>query len=234
MKKIVTSYQFNMFVKSMPITPSPDMVGRLFTELGALGLFPGIGNEIGPNGQQIQFFRLATHDDKISINFNTFALCISYNDLDSKDSSVALAFVEQAYQALNKLGVVFFGNRLSIVVNKVNDVEKHEVDVHLNKFITDKIRADECIEWDSRAVVRKKMGISNEIVNIVNAVRFTKASIPTVNAGRPFDAVLFDYDINTLLESDAYRFDTNNAIEVFSEMLGFIGENVFEQVWNGN
>ncbi len=232
MNKIVTSYQFNMFVKSMPITPSPDIVGKLFAQLGFLGLFPGIGNEVGPSGQQVQFFRLATHDDKVSVNFNTFALCISYNDVENKDPKEILNFVEQVYQALYKSGFVLSSNRLSVVANIVNDVEMSEMNDKLHNFITNKVDAAECIEWDSRAVMRKKMG-SGESINIVNAIRFAKASVPTLYSGRPFDAIFFDYDINTLQEVDAYRFNTENSIPVLNEMLGFIGLNVFEQVWNG-
>lgn len=232
MNKLVTSYQFNMFVKQMPVTPSPDFVGVLFTKFGSLGLYPGVGNEVGGNGQQVQFFRLATHDDRISIAFNTFALSIVINDVDSKPIAEIIEYVEQAYTKLLDAGVVLSSNRLSVVASVINEVDVTEARSRLHDFITSKVNPAESVEWESRVVSRKELHGVSESINVVNAVRNVKASLPAINAGRLFDAIIFDYDINTLQENNSYRFNLSNAMNIYQELIGFIGSNVFEQVWN--
>ncbi|MGN5115002.1 hypothetical protein [Aeromonas jandaei] len=230
MKRILSSYQINLFVKEMPVTPTPDFVNKLFNRLSHLGLFPGVGTESNPEGKQTQFLRMATSDDKISIGFNSFALNIIVNDTADEGAIKALEFVEQIYNALVDASINLQANRLSFVVSKVNRVDVVEAQNKIDRFIVPRVNKEESIEWDSRFALRKMLG--DELVNMVSVIRHLKASVPVVNSGRPFDAIVFDRDVNTIQENEAYRFNMEQAIEIYRSMIPFVESNEYERIWH--
>lgn len=230
MKKVLSSYQLNMFVKEMPVTPTPDFVNKLFSRFNTLGLFPGVGTESTPEGRQIQFLRMATSDDKISVGFNSFVLNVVINDLNDEGPAKALEFADRIYTSISDAGINLQANRLSFVSSNVNRVEASEAQDKINKFIIPQVDKHESVEWDSRFVLRKMLG--DEAINNVTVIRHLKASVPIVNSGRPFDAIVFDKDVNTIQENEVYRFDMHQAVEIFNKMIPFVEHNEYERIWN--
>ncbi|HEB3589628.1 TPA: hypothetical protein RZC69_003164, partial [Escherichia coli] len=73
-------------------------------------------------------------------------------------------------------------------------------------------------EWDNRIALRKNIEFNNEAINSINTISRKEVAVMNHNSGKPFDAIMFEIDSNTLPTNTDYRFDFNQAIQVLRNL----------------
>ncbi|HBV9717745.1 TPA: hypothetical protein MEA22_005272, partial [Klebsiella pneumoniae] len=64
----------------------------------------------------------------------------------------------------------------------------------------------------------KNIEFNNEAINSINTISRKEVAVMNHNSGKPFDAIMFEIDSNTLPTNTDYRFDFNQAIQVLRNL----------------
>lgn len=210
MNQVHESHQINLFTTNEDISPSPAIIFPLLQELSRFSLIPTFGQEVNAlSGEMKQILIMTNPEQTYRVEFASNAIVI--NGMATNHDE----FVEKSVSVISEILKIYPNkkfNRIALLNAQVftDSLEKYQR--LYNELFTYNDVAP--FEWDNRIALRKAIEFNNEEINSINAISRKEIAVFNHNAGKPFDAIMFEVDSNTLPTNANYRFDFNDSIQV--------------------
>lgn len=214
MNKVHESHQINLFTTNEDISPSPATIFPLLQGLSKFSLIPTFGQEVNAlTGEMKQILIMTNPEQTYRVEFASHAVVI--NSMSATHDE----FVEKSVGAISEIQKIYPNkkfNRIALLNAQIftDDVSKYER--LYNELFTYKDVSP--FEWDNRIAVRKNISHNNEGINSINTISRKEIGVINHNSGKPFDAVMFEIDSNTLPTNTGYRFDFDESIIILREL----------------
>lgn len=214
MNQVHESHQINLFTINEDISPSPAIIFPLLQELSRFSLIPTFGQEVNAlSGEMKQILIMTNPEQTYRIEFASHAIVI--NGMATNHDE----FVEKSVSVISEILKIYPNkkfNRIALLNAQVftDSLEKYQ-GLYNELFTYNDVAP---FEWDNRIALRKNIEFNNEAINSINAISRKEIAVFNHNAGKPFDAIMFEVDSNTLPTNANYRFDFNEAIQVLRNL----------------
>ncbi|MGG8199671.1 hypothetical protein [Klebsiella aerogenes] len=214
MNQIHESHQINLFTINEEISPSPAIIFPILQELSRFSLIPTFGQEVNAlSGEMKQILIMTNPEQTYRVEFASHAIVINAMATSHDE------FVEKSVSVISELLKIYPNkkfNRIALLNAQIftDTLEKYQI-LYDELFTYNDVHP---FEWDNRIALRKNIAFNDEGINSINSISRKEIAIVNQNSGKPFDAIMFEIDSNTLPANNNFRFDFNDAIQVLREL----------------
>ena len=214
MNQVHESHQINLFTTNEEISPSPAIIFPVLQELSRFSLIPTFGQEVNAlSGEMKQILIMTNPEQTYRIEFASHAIVINAMSTNHDE------FVEKSVNVISAMLKIFPNkkfNRIALLNAQIFTASLDKYQQLYDKLFT--YNEVSPFEWDNRIALRKNIEFNNEAINSINTISRKEVAVMNHNSGKPFDAIMFEIDSNTLPTNTDYRFDFNQAIQVLRNL----------------
>lgn len=216
-------YQVNVFTNNSEINYSPENAMRLMTLFKDFGMVPNQIHEFS-NTSPVPLMRprLSTPDGEWAVTILSTHIAI---DRNFNGESIEIPDFFEKVKAISELFMTEYkksGKRVSLVTKSLfPEMEPEILDSIYRKFTqtTQGYQENKPFEWNIRSVNRMKYNIAGqeEDINFITNVGRTQGNMTIKGSSNNFDRIILDFDINTIVENENYRFSHREISEFIEE-----------------
>jgi len=240
MKTIELKYQISLFGSYDDINPNADTIKKFVDLFSEKGLIPNQVKEIGVNITGETFENITTNRLRLTASDNSFNIHFKEDRIDFELTNVNIGvfnmpnldvFIKDFTECIGKINQLFpkKHKRIGFVTSfLIQDTNLDKTQKKFNKNIS---YFDEktILDWSNRVSTRINVASPIEdTFNVISDIRELKTNLIIKNKASIFEGLLFNIDINTIVEDTNYRLSIDNTSLYIEEMLK-IQKDIFSQ-----